>query len=419
MRRIRIITVLLSVLAAACSSGVEEAPALLRTVPSRSIEVMHFRHAGKALEMLLDSTHVFRSLDLGRLEGSEMVLSYDYSSTLVPLLSLDAGRYRTDSSETVKSILAQAEALRLQAAYVVDTARRTTALLISPSTASISEALIHIKSGASVLDAKGFTEALTLAKGDEGFILLSHSAGGHIAPRGFLGQELPKGFLSRFIYESTRWTVLNFDSYRKKDISVDFSPVGPEHYYLSIFKDLKGGDSRVGRILPEGTDWVIDLPLRDWEAFYDARCRWLDGTSRYKIHIWNCEDLEKLNKLSPQDWCRRIRPQEVSVIQWDGHKVIALRVKKAAAKMQLTPNPLRDYTAEMFGRLFKEPEESVCSTMGRWMVFGSPEDVSAFAEAPRPEKALGFGKKIKYVIYRPEWQLIGSDKGVRLNTKEE
>ena len=73
-----------------------------------------------------------------------MVLSYDFAPGRVPLLSLDAGRYRTDTSETVKSLLEQAQAMKLQAAYVTDTVRRNVALLLTPSTAALSDALIHI-----------------------------------------------------------------------------------------------------------------------------------------------------------------------------------------------------------------------------------------------------------------------------------
>ena len=70
---------------AACGREVGvETSGLLRTVPSLSIEIMNFRNAGDALELLLDSTHIFRKLNLGRLADREMVLSYDYSSSCAP-----------------------------------------------------------------------------------------------------------------------------------------------------------------------------------------------------------------------------------------------------------------------------------------------------------------------------------------------
>ena len=405
-----------ALLLAACSGPGKEAPELLRTVPSRSAEVMYFRHAGPALKLLLDSTHVFRSLDLGRLENTEMVLSYDYAPGRVPLLSLDAGRYRTDSSETVKSILARAEALRLQAAYVVDSVRRNTVLLISPSTAAISEALIHIGSGASVLDAEGFAGALSLAGGREGCILLRNSAAGHFVPRDFgFDDKISRKDIVRFISGACEWTVLNFGSCRHEGIAVDFFPRSDAGYYLTIFKDLEGGESRIGKILPAGAERVVDLPLSDWNAFYEARCRWMDSGAELRIHDSLGKLLEAAFGISPQDWCRRIRPKEVARIVWDGHAVTAVRcssVPKLPGSDRTAPNPWPGFTSLIFGSVFSEPSGSVCEAIGKWLIIGSPEDVSAFGEADRSGGSTR--KHIKYAISRPGYSMVCTDKGAEL-----
>ena len=413
MRRISaIIAVALAL--AACSGTRKEAPELLRTVPSRSVEVMYFRHAGKALELLLDSTHVFRAIDLGRLGGTEMVLSYDFTPGRVPLLSLDAGRYRTDSSETVKSILAQAPELGLQAAYVVDSVRRSTALLLTPSTAALSEALIHIAAGTSILDAKDFPEAYAISKGSEGCVILRNAAGGMLLPKTFLNNgEVHRGMLSRFIVESAKWTVVSFNSYKPESLDMQFCPIGPEHYVMSMFAGIKGGESRLGKIVPADADWVVDLPIADYEAWYESRCKWMDATSRYKSHKWACEDTVKRGRIDPRDWYRSLRPKEVALMRWEGHCVTAIRCSKAPARMELEPNPHPGYARLMFGRYFAEPEGSVCSTLGRWIILGPAEDVSAFIEA---EKAEGRSiKHLKYQIRRPDLLLTGTDSGTSIS----
>ena len=63
--------------AVSCSQATSapEVSRLLRTVPSRSVEIACFRNGGKALAMLLDSSSVFRRIDLGRLSDHEAVLS--------------------------------------------------------------------------------------------------------------------------------------------------------------------------------------------------------------------------------------------------------------------------------------------------------------------------------------------------------
>ena len=82
----------------ACTGNISrDIPPLMRSVPSRSLAVMHFPHCSSALEFLLDSTSIFRRVDYGRLGSAEMVLSYDYSAALVPLLS---GAIETDSGRS-------------------------------------------------------------------------------------------------------------------------------------------------------------------------------------------------------------------------------------------------------------------------------------------------------------------------------
>jgi len=79
------------------STTTVKASDLLCTVPSRSLAVMHFNNTGKALEILLDSTSVFRSIDYGELAESEMVLSYDYGAALIPLLAISTGKTSADT----------------------------------------------------------------------------------------------------------------------------------------------------------------------------------------------------------------------------------------------------------------------------------------------------------------------------------
>ena len=413
MRRIAAIFAA-ALLLAGCSGFRTEVPELLRTVPSRSAEVMHFRHAGPALRLLLDSTHVFRSLDLGHLENTGMVLSYDYAPGRVPLLSLDAGRWRTDSSETVKSILEQAAGLKLQAAYVADTARRSVALLLTPSTAALSDALIHIAAGTSVLDADDFTEALSLANGREGFVMLRNSAAAHILPKASLAEsEMPRGQLVRFLAGACKWTVLNFDACRTEGLRLAFSPIGPDRWYLSIFKGLKGGESRLGKILPEGASWVVDLPLADWDAFYEARCRWLDTRSVLSAHEQGCRAAAKAYGLSPLQWCKSVCPKELAHFRWEGRPLLAVRCGKAPRIKGIAPNKYPKYAEMMFGSAFSEPQDAACMVKGRWLLIGSAEDLEAFSEAA--PGALSFGKKVKFAVAGQNFMLDCTEKETVLN----
>ena len=68
----------------------------------------------------------------------------------------------------------------------------------------------------------------------------------------------------------------------------------------------------------------------------------------------------------------------------------------------------------VFGSIFSEPVGAVCmTTKGRWLVFGSTEDVEAFRDAVPGEES--FGRKVKYAVAEPEFRLCCTDKETVLN----
>ncbi|NLZ51333.1 MAG: hypothetical protein GX899_06510 [Rikenellaceae bacterium] len=401
---------------AACGREVGvETSGLLRTVPSRSIEIMNFRNAGDALELLLDSTHVFRKLNLGRLAYREMVLSYDYSSSLVPLLAIDAGHAKRDTSKAVKYLLAQAKDLNLQTAYVVDSTEKRAAVLISPSSVSIAEALIHIDAGASILDAPDFDAATALALGSKGSIILRNSAANRWVPSKFMQDAVPHRSLVKFISGLCDWIIINFSDTNTRNLQI--STVGDsDNKYLSIFSKLEGGKSSLKSILPDSTSFFIDLPLKDAEAFYDARCNWLDANSELRRHKKTCSDFKKASGSSPEEWLKQKRPQEVACIQWDGRSVIAVRCKKSPALRGISPNPIEGIPGILFGEVFSLPDESICSNLGKWLIIGSLDDVTAFCAKEKGTPPKGFAVRgLKFAVYHSGALLQSNKQGTKLN----
>lgn len=374
----RIVLIIAAAVLAACSEGTGvEVSGLLRTVPSRSVEVMNFRHCGKALRMLLDSSDVFRQLDLGRLADEEMVLSYDFSSTMVPLLAIDAGRSAGDTSEAAKAVMEQAPSLKLFTAFTVDTVSRRAALLLSPSTAAISEALVHIGAGTSIMDAPGFAGAMELADGSEGVIMLRNSSARHWLPRTFLSGIIAWRNLVEFFSGACEWTVVNFPGARKDNLHVKTSGKDGDRYYMSVFEGLKGAPCKVGEVLPEGAGWVVDLPLADWKAFYEARCRWLDSNSILLRHRRECDALKASAGTSPEAWVSAMNPREIALVRWDGHEVLLLRTR-AKISNALENNAFPSFPAAIFGNVFSLKDESSCRGMEGWLVIGSEDDVTEF-----------------------------------------
>ena len=219
-----------------------------------------------------------------------------------------------DTSKAVKYLLAQAKDLNLQTAYVVDSAEKRAAVLISPSSVSIAEALIHIDAGASILDAPDFDAAAALALGSKGSIILRNSAANRWVPSKFMQDAVPHRSLVKFISGLCDWIIINFSDTNTRNLQI--STVGDsDNKYLSIFSKLEGGKSSLKSILPDSTSFFIDLPLKDAEAFYDARCNWLDANSELRRHKKTCSDFKKASGSSPEEWLKRMRPQEVAFIK--------------------------------------------------------------------------------------------------------
>ncbi|MBR4789032.1 MAG: hypothetical protein IK030_04875 [Bacteroidales bacterium] len=403
--------------AVSCSQGpaAPEVSRLLRTVPSRSVEIACFRNGGKALAMLLDSSSMFRQIDLGKLSDHEAVLSYDYSSTMVPLLSIDAGRSAGDTSDAVKGVMAQLGALGLHQAYSVDTVHKRASLLISPSTAAISEAQTHIRSGASIMDAPGFSDAVREADGAEGYVILRNSAAAHVLPAGFLKGKVDRKALASFISGACEWTVVNFQSYKKKDLRLRPYGISDKRCFLSVPAQLKGASGRLADVLPAGADFVVDLPLDDWKAWYSARCDWLDARSVLVKHRRACDALKSATRVAPKDWAASLNPEEIALVCWEGRSVLLIRTRSKLSG-ELLENAFAGYPAAIFGDIFSLEDESSCGSHRGWLLIGKKDDIAAFATAEEHDSPEVLREKgLTYAVVAPGFSVAGRPEEATIN----
>ena len=399
---------------ASCGNEVAgELSALYSAVPSRSVALMHFASCEDALSLLLDSTSVFRKLDYGRLSGAEMVLSYDYSAGLIPLLILDAGRPSADTSAAVRKLLEQADAHKLFCLYSAEMLPRRSALLLSPSKALIAEAGEHILSGTSILDAEGFREAVTLADGSKGSIILRNGSAVRLIPRNMLKDYFPRKDLVRFFSGVSEWTVLNFSSYSREGISVTFSEPGSGRYLSRMFSGLEQGDCSAATAVPDSSEFVLGLCLADPKAYLQAWEECLDvraGLSRYKGRL---ASLRKSSGKAPSAWWAEKAPKEVVRAIWDGNEVLLLRPGKKPKASGLAENPYPGFVPALLGDAFRIADDSSCASAGGWIAFGSPEALSAWLEAPKG--AALPGRKAKFYFVNPEFSIMADSKNTVLN----
>ena len=399
-----------------CSKGGNaELPQLMRTVPSRSMAVMHFDRCDDALALLLDSTSVFRRLDYGRLGNAEIILSYDYSAGLIPLLSIDAGRASGDSSSTVKKVLAQAEENGLRAIYTGDLLPKRAAVLISPSQQMLDEALRHIESGSSILDVRGFAEAAAMSEGGRGCILLKNGGASRLLPKKMLAAQFARKDLVRFFAGAAEWTLLEFDSYSREKIGVKFRGDGNRRYLCEMFAPLPAADCGIAAVLPEGASLVMGLPLKSakdylaaWQDCLDRRAE----LSKYRGHL---AALKKAAGKSPETWFAELSPKEVALVRWDSRELLLLRPQKKARSAGIGENTRAGFIPALLGEAFRIADDSCCAAQGGWMAFGSEEDLAAWLDAEKCKDAAGLPRKAKCYLINDELSIVADAKNIVLN----
>ena len=404
------------VLMASCGNGGGDGSSdLLLTVPSRSVAVMQFRHCGDALRFLTDSMSVFRKLDLHRLENARMVLSYDYSARLIPLLAIDVGRASDDTSSVVAGIIGQAEDLGLCCSYTGSALHGRAALLLSPSRASILEAEEHIRAGASIMDARAFPEAVSSWSG-EGLVILRGGKAARWLPSSVLSGTVPRRKLVAFLDEIAEWTVFDLPSCEWKDASVRFVTGGKEDYLGTWMPGGQGASSRVREILPEGTSLVLDLPLKSWKEWYSSYRGFLDSRARLARHDSMLASLKGVSGTAPVKWMEQVDPQEIALVRWDSGELLLLRTRRKIREASSGDNPYRGFVPAVFGKAFETADDSCLGRSGCWLAMGSPGDVELFLEGFSSAADLQMPvKDVKFAVWTPEFSLSGAGDGVLFN----
>ncbi len=407
--------IIAAVLLASCAHvQAPEESALMRTVPSRAVVVMHFNRCERALECLLDSTSVFRSLDYGRLGDAEMVLSYDYSAGLIPLLAVDAGRADEDTSSAVRKVLQQAEELKLNTLYTGKLLPRRAAILLSPSRAAIDEALGHIESGASVLDAPDFMEASSLADGSEGSIVLKNESAGRWLPAKVLKGQVDRREMVRFVNGAAQWTVLNFRDLTRNGIVVRAFTGGKRKYLADLISHLPAGESKLSSAVPDTAHFIVDLPLKDWKQYHEAWKECLDARADLSKYKGRLAGLRKRFGKSPDVWLAEMAPRELAIVRWEAHEMLLLRGARKSRRT-LAENPFPGFIPAIFGELFRIADDSCISSWDGWTVLGSEEDIEAWGAAARTGALKGLPRSAKFYIGNDALCLTADGKNILMD----
>ena len=191
-----------------CAEGAagvsQEAPELLKAVPSDALCVGLFGRLDHGMEQMIDSLSALRSLDYGKLSRSRATIALCDIGSVCPLLIIEAGKAGADTLESVRSLLDMADTLKLGAALLeLDT---HDALLLSESSTVITIARRHVASESSILDAPDFPLVLDVLTGADAIVL--RNRGANRLQRAGFGPLSPKT-VAAFVRDAAEWTVLS------------------------------------------------------------------------------------------------------------------------------------------------------------------------------------------------------------------
>ena len=388
-------------------------PELLAAVPSDALAVVCYDRLEEGLR-LLDSTSVLRQLNLTAFKQSKMALSLCYNGSLVPVLALETGRAEADSVSAVRTLLAQAATLRLQTEYVQADAetKRRGFVLITPSDAQLTAVRRHLTEHTSILDAPGFRQALAACAGRDFIIFRGGGAPERLAPKGWLQDFFPRRGLTRFLGSVADWTVLT-----PAPDGFDVAPVCPDDdvFYANILGAMPFGESRLGAVLPTEVRFALALPVALPQT-REAVERWQDASVKLTAYQKQLDALRKESGKDPLKWEKEQNVREIALVHFEGGAVALVRPAKPATEREPHENPWRGFLPALYGGAFALADDSCTACARGWQIYGSPEAVTAFIEAARPEEAAFVwpGKGCRFVIYQPGKTLAWGKKGIKL-----
>lgn len=338
---------------------------LLNVVPSDAVAVLSSDRCDDGLAMVLDSLHVFRSIDFGSLRSSHMVLSVNNVGSLEELAAIDAGRSSNDTSSAARRVLQQAAELGISARMIThrDSLLDRNVLVLSTSETVLTLSGRHLDAGTSILDAPGFDAVLE--SGLDNSLAMRNNSSFKFVTRALAPLRRTRSFFRQF----ADWTVISCSDRSSGEASFSCRAVcGSDPRYLAnMITALPVAKSRLDGMVPRTCVHVVDLPLKDWRAYSSVYNGFLDSVHRLG------------NQSAAKTYMASLNPQELALLEGDWGSVLLVRparVRNAAAGPEL-----QLHVANLFGSVFAVSETDRVETVGTWIVSGREDSVDAYLAA--------------------------------------
>ena len=350
---------------------------LLNAVPSDVVLVGCFDNASKA-KIKIDSIDV---------PEVPVVVSMHYSGRLVPLYVLDVHKMADDAVSLVTSAKERGLCAASQEGVV----------MISESETLVRSSLRHISENISILQTEGFADALSSSAGRDALII-SNLHFSKIFPSIF-----PRKLSSKasFFESLADWTVLVTEKSRSGSLHIKGTSLFEDNAseFMTVLMNSSYSISSAADVLPSYTLFAASLPFKDISPYMSAYRSYLDSRQELQRYQARQRELESRNGISPDAFFRSLDVREVATasfilgdkiqrvnliraekcdvsIIFKGTDVTSLKKYAPCVHQWAYPS----YASASLGGLFALPDESCFTYIDGWIVTGSNDAVSEYAQ---------------------------------------
>lgn len=360
---------------------------LIEAVPSDAAIVFCVKNFGRAMELLGDTTAVFRQLtsrifdkiaheSFEGLKKDPAIISIHYSKDMPPLLVVKSSKEISDSTWNDSSKLrAIADSSGLFSRVVGNL------IIISSSETIANSSARHLAEGHSVIESSGFAELASQVPGSD-IMFVSNSYSDNII-EAYFARKYRK--FSGFFKELAGWTAFSLTKHSDSGVSMDGTLLygSDPAFYMNVLRHAGTGAVGIPDVVPSNTDFIIDIPIGNIGSYLKSYRNYLDSKAKLDKYEATLSKQKKESGQSAEDWAKSLDIKEVAVVNLHfGGKLRQMLFIKPGGKRQSEGvsdfTRLSGFPKTVFGEIFNGEEESASAIVNGWMVIGERDCLDEF-----------------------------------------
>ena len=366
-----------------------ERHALIEAVPSDAAIVFCVKNFGRAMELLGDTTAVFRQLTSGKfdkiaresfdeLKRDPAIISIHYSKDMPPLLVVKSSKEVSDSTwNDCSKLKAVSDSSGLYSRVSGDL------IIISSSETIANSSARHLSEGHSVLESNGFAELASKVPGSD-IIFVSNAYSDNII-EAYFARKYRK--FSGFFKELAGWSAFSLTKHSDSEVSMDGTLLygSDPAFYMNVLRHAGTGAVGIAEAVPSNTDLIIDLPIGNIGSYLKSYRNYLDAKSRLDKYEALLSRQKKEAGQSAEEWAKSLDIKEIAIVNLHfGGRLRQLLFLKPGGKRQ--GEGVSDFTRlvgfpkTVFGDIFTAEEESAYTIVNGWMVIGERDCLDEFSQ---------------------------------------